>query len=172
MKLRAPWHSGGPLQGPTRTDVRIAAPPTDYLMKSASRLAPPTQVKFVTRRRRPAGAESAAPSPCLPSLLAIDCPAARAPTLRTLTGTRTMEALAAITRSLALSALAGTAAHVELFPPFSLDALYSTSWAVLRQRFAGTVSFAGMTAGGTRTPVPYFSMVRVFMLYTSPAERT
>src|SRR5271157_4742026 len=32
--------------------------------------------------------------------------------------------------------------------------------------------FAGMTAGGTRTPVPYFSIVRVFMLYTSPGERT
>jgi hypothetical protein len=35
-----------------------------------------------------------------------------------------------------------------------------------------SVYFAGITAGGTRTPVPYFSIVRVFMLYTSPGERT
>src|SRR5271157_4985359 len=32
--------------------------------------------------------------------------------------------------------------------------------------------FADINAFGTRTPVPYFSIVRVFMLYTSPGERT
>jgi predicted type IV restriction endonuclease len=33
MKPRVPEHSEGPWQGPTRTDVRIADPPKDYLMK-------------------------------------------------------------------------------------------------------------------------------------------
>ena len=32
--------------------------------------------------------------------------------------------------------------------------------------------FPGRMLAGTRTPVPYFSMVRVFMLYTSPGEST
>src|ERR1035441_7388593 len=31
MKPDVPWHSGGPSQGPTQTDVRIAAPTKDYL---------------------------------------------------------------------------------------------------------------------------------------------
>src|SRR5947208_1509795 len=35
-----------------------------------------------------------------------------------------------------------------------------------------TLSPYGWMEGGRRTPVPYFSMVRVFMLYTSPGERT
>ena len=31
--------------------------------------------------------------------------------------------------------------------------------------------FPWMTTGGSRTPVPYFSITRVFMLYTSPARQ-
>src|ERR1039458_4354603 len=31
MKPDVPWHSGGPSQGPTQIDVRIAAPPKECL---------------------------------------------------------------------------------------------------------------------------------------------